>query len=412
MKSIVTILFLNLLFSGSLISLFAKDFNKHYKANKSESGADMYTTTGFQTKAYICEVRAVAFSTDGKYLASGNHDNTITIWDIETGKDIRTLKSSSDNEKSGVNSVVFSPDGKYIAGGFEDATISLWETASGIVLRTFNGHKFPVISIAFSPDGKYLASGSFDNTSRLWDAETGKRLKTFGESEDYSIEAVYVSFSPDGKYLYSGSTDGRIQCWNTKTGEEMESFNVNGEELFTIAFSPDGKYTASGSLFGEIKLWKTESGDEKKTISKSKEDYYKSLGVKIKKPFYDYQTGKGGYVYVTEYPDLYLWIECLAFSPDGRYIASAVMHDSSIRLFDTKTNVTKNLQNSNFIYSLAFSHDGRYLAGGNDGSVGLWEIESGKYVRTFANTVYSDNNCKYLSRLQTQKVKHIVMWSH
>ena len=121
-------------------------------------------------------VYSVAFSRDGKTLASGSDDNTVKLWDAATGQELRTLGGHS----SFVLSVAFSPDGKTLASGSDDNTVKLWDAATGQELRTLGGHSSFVLSVAFSPDGKTLASGSFDKTVKLWDAATGQELRTWG----------------------------------------------------------------------------------------------------------------------------------------------------------------------------------------------------------------------------------------
>ncbi|MGB8686247.1 MAG: CHAT domain-containing protein, partial [Microcoleus sp.] len=149
-------------------------------------------------EAHSISVSSVSFSTDGKTLASGSYDKTIKLWDVTTGKAIRTLLGHSDV----VSSVSFSTDGKTLASGSGDKTIKLWDVTTGKAIRTLQGHSKMVQDVSFSPDGKTLASGSYDNTIKLWDVATGKEIRTL---KGHSNQVLSVSFSPDGKTLASGS---------------------------------------------------------------------------------------------------------------------------------------------------------------------------------------------------------------
>jgi WD40 repeat protein len=104
-----------------------------------------------------------------------------------------------------VSSVAFSPDGKRIVSGSDDHTVKLWDVETGKEIRSFSGHSSDVSSVAFSPDGKRVLSGSFDKTVKLWDAETGREIRTFS---GHSYNVTFVAFNSDGKRILSGSSDG------------------------------------------------------------------------------------------------------------------------------------------------------------------------------------------------------------
>ncbi|NIM12875.1 MAG: hypothetical protein GTO45_12180, partial [Candidatus Aminicenantes bacterium] len=167
-------------------------------------------------------VTSVAFSPDGKTLASGSRDKTIRLWDIRTQKETATLKGHSDE----VYSVAFGPDGKTLASGSKDITIRLWDIRTQKVTATLTGHSQNVTSVAFSPDGKTLASGSKDKTIRLWDIRTQKETAVL---KGHSRGVTSVAFSPDGKTLASGSGgytvrlrsgDFTIRLWDIRTQKE------------------------------------------------------------------------------------------------------------------------------------------------------------------------------------------------
>src|SRR6266542_666638 len=200
-------------------------------------------------------VYSVAFSPDGKTLASGSGDNTIRLWDVGAGRLIRSLAGHG----GAVRSVAFSPDGKMIASASEDKTIKLWQVSTGKYIRLFNGHTGSVYSVAFSPDGKTLASSSEEGNEsalRLWDVDTGNLIRSFMGHRN-TIHSV--AFSPDGKTLASGSSDHKVKLWDVSTGKLIRSYD--GQDFNAVAFSPDGKTLAAGSYDRTVKLWDVSAGN-------------------------------------------------------------------------------------------------------------------------------------------------------
>jgi hypothetical protein len=163
-------------------------------------------------------VNSVAFSPDGRLLASGSGDRTIKLWEVASGSLVRTLTGHTD----WVNSVAFSPDGRLLASGSGDRTIKLWEVATGSLVRTLSGHTDWVSSVAFSPDGRLLASGSGDKTIKLWEVATGSLVRTLSGHTDWVRS---VAFSPDGRLLASGSGDKTIKLWEVASGSLVRTLS-------------------------------------------------------------------------------------------------------------------------------------------------------------------------------------------
>jgi hypothetical protein len=223
------------------------------------SGRFIRAFTGHRDSVY-----SVAFSPNGKTLASGSHDQTVKLWDVSSGRLIRSFEG----HKSFVHSVAFSPDGKTIASGSYDHTLKLWDVSSGRN-RALEGHAEWVQSVAFSPDGKMLASGSTDKSVKLWEVDSGSLINSFG-NHDSSLYGS-VAFSPDEKTLALAIYSSTIELWDASAGQRIRSLKDHNESISSVAFSPDGKTLASGSHDGTIKIWGTSAGNLLATLMRFKD---------------------------------------------------------------------------------------------------------------------------------------------
>ena len=265
-----------------------------------------------QVELNLNKVLSVAYSPDGRYLASGGGTlltqgeeqgeeqsvDIIKIWDIERRKELFPITV---NSRHIVNSVAYSPDGRYLASGSADKTIKIWDTKTGTELSTLTGHSEAVNSVAYSPDGRYLASASSDETIKIWDVKNNKELNTFIYNYSKTITGVgyliRIAYSPNGRYLASGYLNGTIQLWDVKTGNKVHTLTGHSGSVIPLAYSPDGRYLASGSSDGTIKIWEVATGKELRTL-----------------------TGHSDTVW------------SVVYSPDGRYLASG-SGDKNIKIW-------------------------------------------------------------------------------
>jgi hypothetical protein len=208
--------------------------------------------------AHTQAVFRVAFSPDGRRLATASADHTIKVWDATTGKEVATLQGNTTT----VYDVGFSADGRRLVSAAGDfftrntgGEAKVWDATTGKELLTLKGHGGPVYSAVFSADGKRLATASGDHTVKLWDATTGKEQATL---KGHSGQVYHLAFSPDGRFLASvgGGSRGTVRLWNLNLLTLPFVFQGHGtEDVFGVAFSPDGKRLATGGGDHQARVW-------------------------------------------------------------------------------------------------------------------------------------------------------------
>jgi WD40 repeat protein len=287
------------------------------------------------------QVRAVAFSPDGRTVLTGSVDDTARLWDAATGQP----RGEPLRHGGYVTCIAFSPDGNTVLTG-SSKTARLWEVATGRLLGELR-HKLAVRMVAFSPDGRTVLTGSAGNPEKpgealLWDAATAQGR---GDPMRHGGAVTAVAFSPDGKTVLTASLDGTARLWDAANGQPRGLTLKHDAEVFAATFSPDGKTVLTGSLDKTARLWDAATGQPRK------------------KPLQHEN-----------------WVTTVAFSPDGK-TALTGSRDRSAQLWDVETGQPRGqpMVHEGSVTAVAFSPDGKtVLTGSDDHTARLWDAATGQ----------------------------------
>lgn len=198
-------------------------------------------------------VVCAGWSPDKTTLVTGtDNGKKVYLWDAVTGRQIRILEGHG----SKVNSVAWSPNGKILASCSDDHTIRLWDAVNGRVLRIFKGHTNTAYGFSWSPDGRYFCSGSWDDTVKLWNTETGKEIRTF---KGHKGDVNGVAWSPNGQHVASGSDDKTVRIWDTELGQEQYVLEGHTATVISVSFLDSGRLLASLGQNGMVIFWRTDT---------------------------------------------------------------------------------------------------------------------------------------------------------
>jgi WD40 repeat protein len=349
-----------------------------------QTGEEMATLTGHTGGVY-----RVAFSPDNTHLLTASADETVKVWDIAPSRELLTIKG----DWSEIIGLAYSPDGKSLAGAGDDGKARVWSVADGHEEHVLTAGEGRVLGVAYSRDGRFMATAHRDGVARLWDATSGKFLRNLNAPPERSYAEMWdVAFSRDGERVVMGSSSGKVIVSATATGKELFELHdadmydekekaaaaaekreapAHAESVYRVAFSPDDKLIATASGDTTVKLWNAAGGKHLSTL-----------------------TGHADEVWD------------VAFSSDSKRLATA-SHDRTAQIWDiTKTtegsltpSVVLTLSgHTRWLWCVAFSPDDKRIAtGSSDNTTKLWDAVTGEELLTLTGHTKAVNRIAFRS---------------
>ena len=206
----------------------------------------------FSLTGHTAPISSIAYSRDGRRLATASQDGTVRIWDALKGQQVGMFNGNS----GPLNAIAYAPDGTGLVVGSSDKTAKMLDAVDGHLLFTLRGHSDSVNSVAFSADGKFIATASSDHTAKMWSAGNGRPLLTL---HGHSGAVNGVAFSPNGQFLATASSDNTVRLWDARKGLQVRNLRQSGS-VRSVAFSADGKRLATASSDNTASLWDAVKG--------------------------------------------------------------------------------------------------------------------------------------------------------
>jgi WD40 repeat protein len=291
----------------------------------------------------------------GRQVVSGAADNTVKVWELSSGRLIRSLEGHT----AAVTSVAITSNGRQVVSGAEDQTVKVWELGTGRLVRSLEGHTGPVWSVAVTPDGaaspegsegsnRQIVSGANDQTVKVWELDTGRLVRSLAGHAG-SVRSVAVT--PDGHQVVSGAGDRTVKTWELGSGRTARSLEGHTDWVWSVVVTPDGRQVISGAGDKTVKVWELGSGQLVRSLEGHTD-----------------------------------WVRSVTVTPDGRQIVSGAS-DGTIKVWELDTGrLVRSLEgHAGSVRSVVVTPDGRQIvSGAEDQGVKVWELASGRLVRSLA----------------------------
>ena len=371
------------------------------------------------------QLNSIAFSPDGQRLATGSGRGA-KIWDTTSGAEVVRLR-----EGQWVASVAFSPDGKRLATAGADPTVGVYEAISGKELVKLAGHSGALAAVTFSSDGKCLATASHDGTLKLWDANPAPNPRNFPQQTG---EVRALAVSPDGTRMGIATSEGAIHVWEVSTNRRL--FSIEGvTDVNRVVFSPDGARLATSNGWharwggDPAKIWDAKTGRQLLELKGNGFVAFAPDGLRIATgsaannvTIWDAVGGRELLV-LTGHSD---FVQCGAFSPDGRRIVTAcgdlsrgdVEGNRTLKIWDSSTgkellSIKRYRPENDLSSTVAFSPDGTQVAfAGNDLTPRVWNARTGLellalvgHIGTVTGVGYSSDGRRIVTASKDRSVK-------
>lgn len=295
-------------------------------------------------------VKTVAFSPDGARLATAGNDGFIIVWNTETGTRLGVFKGDDNNGT--IQGLEFSPDNIHVVAAYEDFTVRIWNTTTRRSLYRLFGHEGSLTDVAFSPDGAYFASSAEDGRVIVWDMETGSPIYPINPDDGDPVVVNALTFSPDGTRIVTANEDGTVKVWDYLTSNLLFTLFGHTSRVLDVAYSHDGTRLATAGGDGTVKVWQADSGQ----------------GI------YSLSGHSGG-------------VTSVAFSPDDQLIATS-SQDGTAKIWLAEPGLGALILSGHTapLQSIAFNVTGDMVATtSDDTTANVWDAATGELVMTFTD---------------------------